>query len=207
MYPTLFRRFFATTNNHEIHARHKQEKMDLLEIVVEDRVAEFKRLVLEDADVMTREMPVCSCCPGSLLPPVFPACRYNAVKIVKFLLDQGVDPNSNCDGESWHAVADSTLLKYAVLGPRMTTIMAGIGEGPNDDTILLLLEHGADPNIPDFLGVTPLFEALQSPSTVRILLEHGADINQKDGHGITALEYAKRWGYRKTAELLSNWSS
>jgi hypothetical protein len=53
-----------------------------------------------------------------------------------------------------------------------------------------LLDRGADPNIMDAEGETPLFEAATSllPDTVRILINRGANPNIKNMNGRTAIE-------------------
>ena len=50
----------------------------------------------------------------------------------------------------------------------------------------LLLDHGANVNIKDKYGLTPLHRAKTEEQT-RLLLDHGADINAKNGWGITPL--------------------
>lgn len=66
--------------------------------------------------------------------------------------------------------------------------------------INLLLHHGADPNITDQTGTTPLHLAseLGSVSLIEFLLEEGANVNVIDDEGETALFYALR-GQRDAA--------
>ncbi|MDD9981573.1 MAG: ankyrin repeat domain-containing protein [Gammaproteobacteria bacterium] len=57
-----------------------------------------------------------------------------------------------------------------------------------------LLEHGADPNIPDEYGNTTLHLAAQwcpLDDFIGALLEHGADLNRLNGDGLTAWELAQ----------------
>ena len=60
----------------------------------------------------------------------------------------------------------------------------------------LLLKNGADPNIPDNYGWTPLMTAsgvtniLSNIDTVKLLLKYGADINKQNIYGRTALLHA-----------------
>ncbi len=55
-----------------------------------------------------------------------------------------------------------------------------------------LLKAGANPDIRDEKGRTPLMGAAQSQDIqfVKALLEHGADVNAKDNDGTAALNYA-----------------
>jgi hypothetical protein len=74
-----------------------------------------------------------------------------------------------------------------------------------DDSFLqLLLDHGADINVQEKRGRTPLhvasgFGALE---VVRLLLEHGADVEQKDNEGKTALQVAAGTRRDEIVELL-----
>ncbi len=50
-----------------------------------------------------------------------------------------------------------------------------------------LLAHGADPNVADGEGVTPLMVALEDAGKVGVLLAAGADTNARSGDGQTAI--------------------
>jgi hypothetical protein len=60
------------------------------------------------------------------------------------------------------------------------------------ETILCLIEAGADPNTADKRGVTPLHKAVRTrcASAVRALLERGADPARKNKSGSTAMVLA-----------------
>jgi hypothetical protein len=60
------------------------------------------------------------------------------------------------------------------------------------DTIVVLLEAGADPNAVDKGGVTPLHRAVRNrcASAVRALIEGGADVRRPNESGSTALQLA-----------------
>jgi ankyrin repeat protein len=62
------------------------------------------------------------------------------------------------------------------------------------DTVVALLEAGADPNAVDKSGVTPLHRAIRnrSSSAARALIDGGADVRRPNGSGSTPIELA-RW--------------
>jgi N-acyl-D-amino-acid deacylase len=72
------------------------------------------------------------------------------------------------------------------------------------NAVKMMLDHGADINIVDPLGRTPLMYAAASDNLpleeVKLLVEHGADVNAKDAHklgadsGWTALDIARQHG-------------
>jgi ankyrin repeat protein len=84
-------------------------------------------------------------------------------------------------------------------------------------TMRLLLEHGADPNLPTLAGTTPLMAAAgvnwvvaqtytESPqaqiAAVNLCLELGADVNATNSMGLTALLGAVNRGSNEIVELL-----
>ena len=101
-----------------------------------------------------------------------------------------------------------------------------------EEVVRLLLDAGADPNLSDAKGMTPLilnarvlkiaqmliahgadvnaqakdgFTALLNAETVeltQLLLEHGANVFAKDNHGETAFDWAKKMGRPQQAALL-----
>jgi hypothetical protein len=65
-------------------------------------------------------------------------------------------------------------------------------EPENDEIGRVLLDHGADPNVRDYLGTMPLhLAALRgAASFCRLLIERGAAINAYDGACVSPLGYA-----------------
>ena len=76
--------------------------------------------------------------------------------------------------------------------------------------ILCLLENGADPNITDDKGRTPLHIIAQKgvgKNQAQALLEHGADINIRDMEGKTPLDYAQKTSRKSIADFLVEYAN
>ena len=72
------------------------------------------------------------------------------------------------------------------------------------DLVKKKIQSGADVNIKDDYGSTPLFLASEKGYTeiVKLLLEYGADVNVKDNHGETPLYLASKNGHAEIVKLL-----
>ena len=73
----------------------------------------------------------------------------------------------------------------------------------------LLIENGADPNVTNNYGATPLHMAIKkkyakgyAKGLAELLIEHGADLNVKDNEGRTPLKKAVKCRLNEVAELL-----
>ncbi len=72
--------------------------------------------------------------------------------------------------------------------------------------IACLLANGADPNVTDDKGQTPLHLIAQKgvgKNQVELLIEHGADLNARDDTGQTPLDYAKEAKRKTVATFLT----
>jgi uncharacterized protein len=106
--------------------------------------------------------------PLYLEPPIALAVRLNNIHIVEYLLSQNIDVNA-CQGNG------NTLLHLAV-------------KNRNVDMIQLLLNHHADPNIPNILGVTAIWDVIaDNYNIVELLMKHGAKVTYKNFEGWTLL--------------------
>jgi uncharacterized protein len=138
--------------------------------------------------------------------------RARAVATVKVLLAHGADPNVRIHQEKPSVRAlDEVEFEGA-------TPLALAAEVNNLDAIKLLVNAGADPNIPTVHGTTALMlasgaatdvqrarsieERSLAVQTAKYLLEHGADVNAAGQFGWTALHSASYQGITDLIELL-----
>ncbi len=73
-----------------------------------------------------------------------------------------------------------------------------------EDMLEMLVAHGADVNIADDIGRTPLMEAtrLDKADFAKFLITHGARVDARDSEGMTALMIASANARPKAARLL-----
>ena len=99
---------------------------------------------------------------------------------VKLLLEYGADPNKRFQFDSMidgRLDQELTALMFAATGPIANA----------------LLDAGAEVNVADGNGLTPLMRAARVGrlEVVRILLDHGADPTSRSKQGCLAIEYAQ----------------
>jgi len=74
------------------------------------------------------------------------------------------------------------------------------------DVIRILLDHGADPNVQNNQGDTPLICATKyaggKAETVELLVKAGTNQDVRDNEGKTALDYAKAKGQQQAVAML-----
>ncbi|MGA2277867.1 MAG: ankyrin repeat domain-containing protein [Terracidiphilus sp.] len=132
------------------------------------------------------------CRPGNN-QELYKAIRSEDVARVAKLLTRGANPNS-CKRCFFHSDGDQDNGVMQVIEP-MTPLMTAIGGSKrNRDMVLLLLDAGADPNLPsEYNGLTPLLFALEQrhEKMVPILLAHGADPNRPDAQNRTPFMIAR----------------
>lgn len=99
--------------------------------------------------------------------------------VVRFLLEQGADPNGDYGG----------------------ALAAAIRSG-DDGLITFFLAHGADPNVAPPYGAPVYFAAVEQPQILRLLLDRGAKVDAVDDVGNSALMIALRSEQWAAAEVL-----
>ena len=140
-------------------------------------------------------------------------------EVVELLLDRGANPNvaDNYDDTPLHQACSCHTISTAVVGLLLrrgadidtvnhngkTALQLVLSRAKHDVSwyaikggyaavVELLLDRGANPNVADTYGDTPLHQACSSqklsPAIVDSLLRHGADIDTVNDNGETALQ-------------------
>lgn len=104
---------------------------------------------------------------------------------MKGLLDEGADPNEQ--EEEYGSTALTTATDYDQI-----------------EAATLLLEYGADPNLADFSGYTPLMGAvfMENTEMIELLINAGADPNLENEEGMSAISQAEEYGYDEMAQFM-----
>eukprot|EP00854_Cymbomonas_tetramitiformis_P023495 gene23495-28447_t len=105
--------------------------------------------------------------------------------VVAILLDAGVNPN-DLSRNGTRALVQACMKGHTKI-------------------VRALLAAGADPNLVDVSGDTPLIKAVwrrENTEIVRQLLEAGADVNMMDGYKRTPLTKAAWWGRSEAIQVL-----
>ena len=118
--------------------------------------------------------------------PLMLAAYYNKTDIILYLLENKATINAT--------------------SPYGTALMAAVFKG-HKQAVLLLLQQGADPNIPDENKASALqMSALFNHNDIaKYLLKYGADTNAKDFRGNKALDYAILKQNETIIKLLNNY--
>lgn len=99
------------------------------------------------------------------------AIRKGDLVSVQYLLGIGIDPNTTTDEQGSPALLNAALYGNAAM-------------------LRVLLEKGANPNVRDAGGATPLILSASDPEKARLLIQAGADVNAQSASGRTALHVA-----------------
>lgn len=122
------------------------------------------------------------------------AINARRTNVAQFLLERGSNPNyqNPKNGET----------------PLRCTVNWLFGE--NERFREKLLAAGANPNIPNNVGVTPFIEACKygdlAPKVIQMLL-YGADLSIRDKEGRNALDWAEKSNRKECANFLKAWKT
>ena len=193
-----------------VNAVSKDEKSPLrLALNLPNSMAVVKALLAKEANVNQADKT-------GFTPLMFAGFMGN-LELVQILLAKGADPKAKTkQGFNYlSAIANSTnpaAVKWAVehgldVKDKKETILIVPAMNGALDIVQFLLTKGADANLPDEIGYTPLMHAVLTESSslalVKLLLEHGADAKVKAKDGLTALSFAKRKGWSEVITLLT----
>jgi uncharacterized protein len=132
--------------------------------------------------------------------------------LMKALLENGANPNARLGKKLWfRSFGDHSWIDTAG-----STAYFRAAQSSDVAAMKLLLDHGADPELPTFGGATPLMAAAgigwgyhysmnvpdQWMQTVKFCVEHGADVNAADSRGYTALHGAAYLGNHEMIKYL-----
>ena len=129
--------------------------------------------------------------------------RNDPVKVTS-LLHQGADPNTvyvaHRHTSLWQQVLSSLFARNRkdVKSPSALQVCCDINveghalETIHPDIVRALLEQGANPNVSDEEGCTPLMNSFffLHEEIPLLLIEHGADVNARSKDGVTPLDFA-----------------
>jgi ankyrin repeat protein len=143
--------------------------------------------------------------------------RAPFLPVIKALIDAGANVNARTrelpPARRWlYSLNDPSWVDFTGQTPFLRAAFSG-----DTTTMRLLVEHGADPNLPTLAGTTPLMaaagvgwvvaqtytESIQARlDAVKLCLELGADVNATNSMGLTALLGAVNRGSNDIIEFL-----
>ena len=156
---------------------------------------------------------------GPTMPLLEIALQSSQPEIVDLLIDLGYEINLR----DWYVLVGQgpkrfdTLLKgflakgldiNALQKHRrgMWTPLHWVSQRGLTNGVACLLANGANPNVTDDKGQTPLHFIAQKgvgKNQAELLIEHGADLNARDNAGQTPLDYAKKAKRKSVADFLT----
>jgi ankyrin repeat protein len=152
------------------------------------------------------------------------AAGGDAAEIGRLLIEKGADVNARSWDDGWTPLLMATSRRSPSLLRLLLQHAAEVNARKADGTtalilaatdkvdflpadlecVQILLDSGADPNLADNSGWTPLMSVAKygGDDVAEALLNHGADVGAKNSNGQTALAVATQAGQRDVAEVL-----
>jgi ankyrin len=144
--------------------------------------------------------------------------REPLLAMIRALVERGADVDAQTrevpPSRRWlYSLGDVSWVDFTGQTPYLRAALSS-----DTATMRLLLEHGADPNLPTQAGTTPLMAAAgvnwvvaqtftESPRTqleaIQLCLDHGADVNAVNSMGLTALLGAANRGANDIIRVLA----
>lgn len=131
--------------------------------------------------------------------PLHLAARQGHATVVDLLLRYGANAN---------ALAGNSLASTPLLGA-ITGKPGEVDAEQQREIVVLLLAHGADVNLPNTAGSTPLHKAAIAGASdiVQLLLACGANVAARNSGRQTPLDHAQYRGHQEVAALLAQASA
>ena len=138
--------------------------------------------------------------------------KVTYLNLMKALLETGANPNARIMKKLWfRSFGDHSWVDTAGATPFWRA-----AQSSDLDAMRLLVDHGADPDLPTTHGTTPLMAAagigwgyhysMNAPDSwmeaVKYCVQHGADVNAADDRGYTALHGAAYLGNHEMISYL-----
>jgi ankyrin repeat protein len=168
-------------------ARHKR-RLSFYEAIVLGRLDQVRTWVASDP-LLVNQLS------SDGFPPLGLAAFFGQLAVLKYLLEQGADPNLSASNAMRVAPLHSAI---AFSDSQVAHAMAR-----------LLVESGSQVNAMQQGGWTPLHEAADSNQleTAELLLANGADPGVCNDDGVTPLELARHKSFDQMASLLQQYGA
>lgn len=150
---------------------------------------------------------------GVLMTSLVDSATAGSTSICKMLLDSGANPNIRkhnsetplaCAANYGHLEICELLLAAGANPNAKTYAGTPLALADGSKIVRLLLEHGADPNIPDSDGDIPVIGSIDvgNIEEIDLLINYGTDMEHANAEGETPMDRAKKRGLYETVVKL-----
>ncbi len=137
---------------------------------------------------------------------IFDVARFGTIEDVKALMEINIDTINSIEKSGYSPLTLACYRGNNNVAMFLVENVCNVNVGSENGTSLMaatyknreilvkyLLDFGADPNIADANGTTPIHYAviMQNINIIKLLVKADADFTLKDGSGKTAKEYAE----------------